>query len=875
MESRPPHTVPSTVLYGLLAALFAWAGLYRVACTIDMTRLVLHPESTLGTLFLADWPDGPITFTAPDIDQRADPPIRKGDRLVSVDGEPYRNPPQLAAAFARAGVRGSIQAVVARRGDDGTEEEIASTVRLRSVAEGRKEVPSRLLVVVLVILMPAVCFLVGFWVAAVRVRDPMAWLVLLMLLGFSQVATARDLAYENWPTWVSLLGATYQVIFRLTWPIWFTLFGVHFAGRLAWERERPWLTPLVLGPFSVFAIAAVVCNVAAVLDARSLAPLSRLVDRIDLPATLTAMLAVCYFFVVMGTKSGMTEAPDGRRRVRLLMWGASIALTPLLIAEIIAVSTGRSVDELPVPFFVPAFLAVVIFPLTLAYVILVDRAMDVRVAVRQGLRYAATRGAIRVLVVLAMAAVVWNAWRLVSDPEGNRPQKLKGIAWGMLAAVVVPRLAQGALKWTDRRFFREAYDADHVLMGLAEEVRTIGETGPLLDTVLDRIGSTLHVDKLAVYLLDGTQFVPSRYRGFATPPAVVFPAGADALNRLRETSRPLRVRHDAPDSPLRRETISEETRAKLTELDAELLLPLNGRRELLGVVSLGPKKSEEPYSISDSKLLGAVADQTGLALENSRLMETVAAEVAKRERMHREIEIARDVQQKLFPQRLPAIAGLDCDGYCRPAQGVGGDYYDFLVLPGGRLGIALGDVAGKGIPAALLMASLQASLRGQRLSGPEDLSELMANLNRLIYEASPENRYATFFYGELDPATMRLDYVNAGHNAPMLFRAADGAVLRLAATGPVVGLLDGGRYARRSVTLDGGDILVVYSDGMSEAMNPEEEEWGEGRLQAAVRAAGPCTARELIERLLADADAFARGAVQHDDMTVVVVKSAA
>jgi sigma-B regulation protein RsbU (phosphoserine phosphatase) len=168
------------------------------------------------------------------------------------------------------------------------------------------------------------------------------------------------------------------------------------------------------------------------------------------------------------------------------------------------------------------------------------------------------------------------------------------------------------------------------------------------------------------------------------------------------------------------------------------------------------------------------------------------------------------------------------------------------------------------------MASLQASLRGQRLSGPADLAQLMTNLNFLIHEASPENRYATFFYGELDPKTRRLDYVNAGHNAPMILRAG-GAIDRLRATGPVVGLIEGGRFVQESVSLFPGDVLLVYSDGISEAMNAADEEWGEDQLAAAATAAVPCRAQELIDKLFVAADGFAAGAVQHDDMTVVVV----
>lgn len=172
----------------------------------------------------------------------------------------------------------------------------------------------------------------------------------------------------------------------------------------------------------------------------------------------------------------------------------------------------------------------------------------------------------------------------------------------------------------------------------------------------------------------------------------------------------------------------------------QLLLPLPGHKELLGFVSLGPKLSELPDSDTDKRLLEAVAVQMGLALENSRFSAMLAAEAAQRERIRREMEIAREVQERLFPQQWPSAPGLDCAAYCRPARGVGGDYYDFLQLAGGRIGIAVGDVSGKGIAAALLMASLQASLRGQTVAGVHDLSALMRNVNRLVYEASTSSR---------------------------------------------------------------------------------------------------------------------------------------
>src|SRR5262249_21751182 len=249
-----------------------------------------------------------------------------------------------------------------------------------------------------------------------------------------------------------------------------------------------------------------------------------------------------------------------------------------------------------------------------------------------------------------------------------------------------------------------------------------------------------------------------------------FPASTATVTHLRQTREPARVYLEDPNSWIYTEpAANNDERSKLAELHTELLLPLAVSGKVLGFISLGPKKSEEPYSGSDVRLLKSVAAQTGLALENANLMRAIADEVAQRERLNREVEIAREVQERLFPQKLPEIHGLDYAGHCRPALGVGGDYYDFLGLPEGHLGVAIGDVSGKGIAAALMMASLQASLRGEATRARENLGAAIANITRLVYEASSENRYATFFYGQYDPATRRFDYVNAGHNPPMLF----------------------------------------------------------------------------------------------------------
>jgi len=871
-EPAPAHRIPVAVLYAAYALLLLWALTYRIPYTIDVVRIARDPSGVPGSPFVTAWPSQKITEAPKNLPDTSSPPLAMKDRVVAVDGAAFRIRADLDRRVAAKKVGDTIVVAVERRLPDGTLEPITSTVTLSSIPDVGGTLPFRIVLVVLGLFLPWLCFGLGFWVVLARPRDPLAWLVLLMLLGLAHAGAPQQSLYNSWSDPLRIAGGAYRSFFGNTWPIWFLLFGAFFAERLPLEQRFPWVKWIVLGPLVLISLRSVSLVLAGALDLRGAYPLFEATAWIDVWSTTLSMISVSGFFLIMGWKKGVVVSADARRRIGLLVWGAAVAFTPLLALIVTMKVTGvTDLNELPAALTVPALVAIAVFPITLAYVILVDRAMDVRVAVRQGLKYAATRGAIRVLTVLILAGVIWAAYRLMSDPAANRPRRLQAISLGVLAYFVVQRGSQRLFDWTDRRFFRDAYQAERVLTGLTDEVRTIFETEPLLDTVLERIGTTLHVDKLAVYLREGDGFVPSRFRGYDVLPTITVAPVVENLRAIATSGKPIRVRHDDPESPIRRSALQDEVRATLDRLGAELVLPLLGKRDVLGFVTLGAKKSEEPYSASDAKLLGSVAAQTGLALENSRLTAAVAQEISRRERMSREIEIARDVQMRLFPQRIPKIDGVDCAGACRPAQGVGGDYYDFLALPGGRLGVALGDVAGKGIPAALLMASLQASLRGQRLTGPADLAHMMTNMNRLIFDSSPDNRYATFFYGELDPSARRLDYVNAGHNAPMIFRSS-GALERLKASGPVIGLVDGGSYEQRSTTLGPGDLLVVYSDGISEAMNSAEEEWGEERLAASVRERRDGVATNLITHLFERADAFVAGAIQHDDMTLVVVR---
>jgi sigma-B regulation protein RsbU (phosphoserine phosphatase) len=249
---------------------------------------------------------------------------------------------------------------------------------------------------------------------------------------------------------------------------------------------------------------------------------------------------------------------------------------------------------------------------------------------------------------------------------------------------------------------------------------------------------------------------------------------------------------------------------------------------------------------------------------------------AERAKWAFELDLAREVQQYLLPQGREAFAGLDCAGISRACLGVGGDYYDFLHLANHTTAFAIGDVCGKGPGAGLLMATLRAYLRSQTRELLADPEPLMATLNELVFESSSANRFASLFYAHYDQNTQRLDYVNAGHPPVLVFSASDGytTARRLDAGGPVIGMMPGCRFSKGSLALASGDLIVAVTDGITEAMNASDEEFGEERLAATVRAIACAPAEQITRHIVTAADAFAAGASQHDDMTVVAVRIA-
>jgi serine phosphatase RsbU (regulator of sigma subunit) len=301
------------------------------------------------------------------------------------------------------------------------------------------------------------------------------------------------------------------------------------------------------------------------------------------------------------------------------------------------------------------------------------------------------------------------------------------------------------------------------------------------------------------------------------------------------------------------------------------MVPILGRdSRLVGLLVLGARLSEEPYSHDDKHLLTSVASQAGVAVESIRMGENIAERIEAERRLAQEMEYAKQVQARLFPQKLPAMKTLEYAGGCIQARQVGGDYYDFLELGSGRLALVLADIAGKGISGALLMANLQANLRSQYAVALDDLPRLLKSVNQLFYENSSESSYATLFFADYDDSSRRLRYVNCGHLPPLLLRT-DGQVERLTSTNTVLGLFEKWECAVAEVRLAPGDILVLYTDGVTEAENPQEEQFGESRLAETMLAQRQLPVASLLETIVATVQDFSEGE-QADDITLVVAR---
>jgi serine phosphatase RsbU (regulator of sigma subunit) len=308
----------------------------------------------------------------------------------------------------------------------------------------------------------------------------------------------------------------------------------------------------------------------------------------------------------------------------------------------------------------------------------------------------------------------------------------------------------------------------------------------------------------------------------------------------------------------------------MKEADIKVVVPLVSQGELIGLLNLGPRLSQQEYSADDRKLLNDLATQTAPAVQVAQLVRQQQQQAQERERIEQELRVARLIQQTLLPKHVPDLPGYQLAAYYQPAREVGGDFYDFMELDDGHLGLVVGDVTDKGVPAALVMATTRTMLRAsaQRLDSP---GEVLKRVNDVIVPDIPPNMFITCLYAILDPETGLLRYANAGHDLPYRRRSSNGGAEELRATGMPLGLLPGMSYEEKEIVLERGDSVLFYSDGLVEAHDPQRDMFGFPRLQGLVgahRSDGPA----MVNFLLSELTRFTGEEwEQEDDITLVTL----
>jgi predicted permease len=487
-----------------------------------------------------------------------------------------------------------------------------------------------------------------------------------------------------------------------------------------------------------------------------------------------------------------------------------------------------------------------------------------------------------IVVLVAGAAASVPAWRAshLSPMVAMREQQPSVWQWARRQVQRAARDIRQAVGGNDSEV--DASPAD-MLTAFVDAARGADSYSVAMRAVLASLCDQLNVKSAA--LLERRDGAPPEYRCLLAVGALDTAAPSIAedgflITRLRSYPRPL------PFAPTELEALAEwaaaHRRERLDEIRAlaaagvRLAVALRTRRAILGVLLLGERPQRDGFSAHERQALRLCADQFALMIENARL----TTRVVEQEILRRDIALASDVQRRLLPAAPPRAECADFAAISVAARGIGGDYYDFVELSDGGIGIALADVSGKGVAAALIMSVIQASLRIISSDGAITPARLMARMNAFVYRSTPGSKYATFFYAQLDQQRRQLRYVNAGHNAPYLLRAdgqsPTGSALpeieQLSVGGTVVGAFSEAGYEEAAVELRPGDVLFAFTDGIPEAHNPEKAEFGEERLQQLLRQTAHLSADAISARISAEMKNWIGDAEQYDDLTFIVMK---
>jgi phosphoserine phosphatase RsbU/P len=870
---RPGTSLPHSFLYSLALIFCLVTSLYSFLWMYDVRRNVGHPVE-IGFNVSRETTFNPSSSCISVYNVAPGSPaeqagLRPGDEIIAVNGIHLTSLDPFDYYWTHSAPGDPVELSVRRPGES---QPVTLHAVFRSIIQDK---PSEGILLAsaryLNNFFPAFFLLVGFAVLFLRIDDPYAWLLSLLFVSFIAVPSFQNI--NLFPPGLTILVNVFRGLFGGMLSSLVYIFFAVFPERSPIDRRAQWLKGLAL----LFGLSQAVPGLAT--------------GNFHWPDSLSKLfgysapnyirLAISYSFFLLGFVSlfwnsvSKESSVDARRKSRVMLWGTAVALLPIVLERVATDLLGYHAPSLlnnSLP------LLVFLYPLSFAYAVVKHRVLEIPALLRRSARYVLVQRGYNILLFSGALLAIFFFTRFFSGLFAEHSQV--GMALSALFGVALvwassPFVKRGTQR-IDRAFFRSSYDARLILQDLADKTRSVTDRHELAALLDHHVTQALHPKSLAFYFrADDNTLVAA---GRPVPPELsTLPAGSPFLADLA-------IRGHAWDVPPPASVDAPEN-FPLASLSPECLVPLVGHgTHLVGLLVLGQLRSEESYSSEDKRLLDSVAGQSAIALENIRLARNIADRMETERRAAHELDIARDVQSRLFPQILPPLATLEYAGSCLQARQVGGDYYDFLDLGSSNrlergatrslpaaawhLAFVLADISGKGIAGALLMANLQANLRSRYALALDDLPRLLKSVNQLFFENTPDDRYATLFFGVYDDHSRELEYANCGHNAPLLFRA-DGSLERLHSTSTVIGLSADWECLTKKLVLFPGDLLVVYTDGVTEANDPSGNEFGETRLIDLVRTNSALSPSQLITQIQSSVLAFSADN-QFDDLTLVL-----
>ncbi len=492
---------------------------------------------------------------------------------------------------------------------------------------------------------------------------------------------------------------------------------------------------------------------------------------------------------------------------------------------------------------------------SIGWAIIRHQFLDVKVIFRQSLVYTISSGILVGLYIL----LVGQADRMITSVFGSQTN-LVNIAFIILALILYKPIINRLDDLIQKIFIRSRSDHRNILERLSRRLISVFDLEKIHEMIDQTLRTTLlvrHVyfiqydDRLSEYVLLASEDYPARMiisrddRFLGAVGQLESPAVIDRLEEYRRGS-----------------ALGEA----MTKRRVKLILPLKDADHLLGFMALTEKVTGYGFNTEDINMLGVISNQLVTVLTNARLY----ADSLEKQRLDKEIAMARQIQLDLLPEKPPASDSFDLCAYSMPSLTIGGDFYDFIHSGDGLISMVIADASGKGLPAALLVTQIQAMLRSE-IGNKNDLPQILYNINTHVAETTSSEKYATLFLGRFNPNTGEFAYANAGHNYPILVKP-DGSHRLLKKGGMLIGAFAGAEYEKDTITLDKEDVLLIYTDGLSEAMNEADEEFGENRILDYVVSQRHLGAEEIINGVLEEMKKFDSSDPPRDDTTLIALK---